>query len=362
MKVAHIIKSLNPGGVETWLKDLSLCNSNDELHFVLHNNTESFYEEEVKRSGSSVHRIPLKKNFFSFSLRFFLLLRKEQFDVVHSHVNLTSGWFLFLSFLAGVKVRVAHCHNDKRSEYINLNFKRRIYNALMKVFVHLFSNRKIAVSKDCSGSMFYESAALVSILPCGLNFKNNFKEFKKTDFGFNDDDIVLLHVGRFVPQKNHEFILKLMEAFKQYDNIKILLIGEGDGLHKCKKIKDSLSLDNVIFLGVNGNVQDIMYKVADYFILPSKFEGLGLVAIESQSCNVHTIVSDRVPADVKISDYIDFLPLEPINIWVDKIICNINENKHIKAKEMCFDNEKFTIENNSRCLTLVYKGIEKGAV
>lgn len=358
MKIAHVIKSLNPGGVETWLKDLSLYNSSqDELHFLLHNTSESFYEDEVKKNGSIINRIPLRRNIVSFSYRFFCLLRKEKFDVVHSHVNLTSGWFLFLSLLAGVKVRVAHCHNDKRSEYKNINLRRHIYNSLMKLFVHFFSNRKIAVSRDCSGSMFYEKVTKVSILPCGLNFKKDFKKINKSDFGFNEDDIVLLHVGRFVPQKNHEFILNLMVGLKKYSNIKLLLIGEGDKLLQSKKFKESYGLKNVLFLGVSGSVQDIMYGVADYFILPSKFEGLGLVAIESQSCNVHTIVSEKVPRDVKISDFIDFLPIETTDIWVDKIISSIDQKKHIIAKQKNFDNSKFTIENNSKVLSLIYKGL-----
>lgn len=353
MKVAHIIKSLNPGGVETWLKDLSYS-STDDLHFLLHNSTESYYEKDVIKNGVTINRVPLSKNFFKFSYELYRLIKREKFDIVHSHVNLTSGWFLFLSLLAGVKIRVAHCHNDKRPEYSRASIKRKIYNHIMKLFVHVFSNRKIAVSKSCLMSMFYSRFADVAILPCGLNFKQNKKKYNKANFGFKESDIVLLHVGRFVPQKNHIFILDIMMKLKPYEDIKLLLIGEGKGMEYCLNIKNSNNLDNVFFLGVNSYVQDIMHSVIDFLILPSKFEGLGLVAIESQSCNVHTMVSDCVPIDVKISDYIDFLPIKSSDVWAEKIILNISEKKHIQSKSKSFDNSQFTIDENTKLLSSIY--------
>ena len=140
MKVAHIIKSLDTGGVETWLKDLSYI-TEDKLDFILHNNSASYYEDEVKENSAKITRIPLRLGMLTFSKKLYNHFKKESFDVVHSHVNLASGWMLFIAWLAGVPIRVAHCHNDKRSEYKTHSFSKKLYYFFAKVLVNLFSNK-----------------------------------------------------------------------------------------------------------------------------------------------------------------------------------------------------------------------------
>ncbi|WP_289170022.1 glycosyltransferase [uncultured Pseudoalteromonas sp.] len=354
MKVAHIIKSLDTGGVETWLKDLSYI-TEDKLDFILHNNSASYYEDEVKENSAKITRIPLRLGMLTFSKKLYNHFKKESFDVVHSHVNLASGWMLFIAWLAGVPIRVAHCHNDKRSEYKTHSFSKKLYYFFAKVLVNLFSNKKIAVSKDCAPSMFYSSSK-VNILPCGLNLIAKDNKLSRSELGLQNDDIVLAHVGRFVPQKNHLFLLDLMTLLKSESNFKLLLIGDGKGYTEVEEIIGKRNLTNIKLLGVRSDVKELMKYTADFFLLPSKFEGLGLVAVESQSNNLFTLVADTVPKDVKISDFLEFLPIDKASTWKERLLELTASKEHIKAKRLPFDNRKFSIEENYRQLTVIYSG------
>lgn len=353
MKVAHIIKSLNPGGVETWLKDYVIHGGNDDIYIFLQELNDSFYESDIKKSGGTVCKLSLN-NIFLYSISLFLNFKKHNIEVVHSHVNLSSGWILFIAFLAGVKIRVAQCHNDKRVEYKKHSIKRKLYYSCMKMLVHLFANRKISVSQECVGSMFYEHAN-VNIIPCGLGFKKRM-ELSKVIFHFNNDDIVLCQVGRMVEQKNHEFMIRVLAALPNC--YKLIIIGDGKLKLKLSGLVSDLRLtDRVLFCGLRDDVFDIMSDVADILVMPSRFEGLGLVAIEAQVAGLFSLVSDQVPKKVKISDYIEFLSindLSDVNIWRDKIESIVSNNLHVKLNRK-FDNSEFTIQTNIKRIESVYR-------
>lgn len=352
MKVAHVIKSLSAGGVESWLKDLSTADSN-ELHYLLHDNEVGFFENEIKANGVKVDKSPISSGILRYSIYFFRYLSLHRIDVVHCHTNLSSGWFLFIAFLANVKIRVAHCHNDKRTEYVKHSFLRKLYYFIMKVFVHFFSNKKISVSSDCAGSMFF-NIENVHIIPCGLSFSSGMasscsdyiKLVKK------DNEFSVFHIGRFVDQKNHDFIIELARSFRFNNRIVFYLVGDGLLKAKIRALVEDEGLKNVVFLGLISNVVPFLRGNADLFILPSKFEGLGLVAVESQVACVRTIVSDNLPRSVNVSNFIEFLPLE-LDMWVSRIT-HASENilshdyKHV-------DYSSFDIKRNVLLINEVYQ-------
>lgn len=351
MKVAHIIKSLNPGGIETWLKDLSYINKN-QLYYLVQDDVDGFFDKEVKGNGVEIIKTPFNQGLISYSRYLYCFFKKNNIDVVHSHVNLSSGWILFIAYLAGIDVRVAHCHNDKRKEYSSARKIKKIYFFIMKIFVALFSNRNISVSKESADSMFYRYKK-VEIIPCGLSFRKG-RKLNRSSFGFDQKDIIVTHIGRFVNQKNHFFILDIISKLK-IKNVKFIFIGEGDLKDEVYKMVKKLGIENdVSFIGLRSDVNNILSDISDYFILPSKFEGLGLAAVEAQSNHVYTLVSDNVPKDVKISDYIEFLELGSAELWAERLTLLICNNAHRKAKVMNYRNDKFTIEYNLKCIESVY--------
>ena len=136
--------------------------------------------------------------------------------------------------------------------------------------------------------------------------------------------MVVGHVGRFNPQKNHPFIIDVFEAVhRQWPDSVLLLVGDDscDGGKQIHHKVKSLGLENnVKFLGIRSDVSDLL-QAMDVFLFPSLFEGFGIAALESQAAGLPTIVSERIPQECQITDLIQSQSLtSPPEIWAQKVI------------------------------------------
>ena len=123
-------------------------------------------------------------------------------------------------------------------------------------------------------------------------------------------------VGRIAFQKNPLFLMDIFKEINTIDNDAAFLVcGDGDLMEETEKKAGEYGL-NVIFCGSVSNVQDY-YQAMDVFLLPSHFEGLGIVLIEAQCCGLPCIASASViPKDVKVTDLLKFVSLDnPAIVW-----------------------------------------------
>ena len=69
-----------------------------------------------------------------------------------------------------------------------------------------------------------------------------------------EDNLVIGHVGRFYPQKNHEFLIRIFDKLKEEKpNVKLLLVGDGVGREKIEDLVTERKLrEDVKFLGMKG--------------------------------------------------------------------------------------------------------------
>jgi glycosyltransferase involved in cell wall biosynthesis len=116
-----------------------------------------------------------------------------------------------------------------------------------------------------------------------------------------DNDIVVGHVGRFQYQKNHELLIDIYNSFhKKYSDSRLLLVGQGVEEAAIKDKVNKLKLEeNVMFLGIRSDVNEIM-QAMDVFVLPSRFEGLGIVLIEAQAAGLPCVTSKNVVPDIEM--------------------------------------------------------------
>ncbi|MBH0048909.1 glycosyltransferase [Pseudoalteromonas sp. SWYJZ19] len=321
LKVAHVFKSLSAGGIEKWLTDIAIHNNTSkdfELHFLLQSKDKGFFEEQIPNNSVQIKKSDLKRSFFKYCIEMYKQLKTEKYDVVHSHVHHFSGIVVFIAFLAGVKVRVAQSHNDKRDEYKNVSFQKKAYFAVCKLLLKLFANKKIAVSDKASKSLFQLSKN-VYILPCGLRLVAPLPE----QVNKNNEPIIIGHVGSFSKQKNHNFICELAKAINDEfpNSFKFKLVGGGELLTSIRDKVRRLNLDNTItFLGLRDDVKELMLYDFDYIILPSLHEGLAMVALESQYYGKPLIVSDTLSKQHTLSDYILYKSINGVDDFKNTIL------------------------------------------
>lgn len=199
---------------------------------------------------------------------------------------------------------------------------------------------------------------------CGIDIEPFRKKVDRPkirrELGIPLDAFVVGHVGRFVEQKNHSFLLEIAaHVIKNSKDAYFLLIGDGPLCPVMeKKAKDLNIKEKVIFTGVRQDVPDLMLGAFDLILFPSLHEGLGIVLIEAQAAGLHCILSDVIPKEVDIcKDLITRLNLTlPITLWADNIlrmkyqIYRTKRNKYLDILER----SPFNIVNITNRLLEIY--------
>ena len=111
-----------------------------------------------------------------------------------------------------------------------------------------------------------------------------------------------------------------MRFIKRKEDAVLLLVGDGPLQEDVKARVHQYGLDDaVIFAGSRDDVGEL-YQAMDLFVLPSLFEGLALVLVETQCAGLRILVSDAVTDEIKMTDRMEYLPLHDKKLWVNKIL------------------------------------------
>ena len=154
----------------------------------------------------------------------------------------------------------------------------------------------------------------------------------RQELNIDKRDIIVGHVGRLMDAKNHSFLLDIVsEMINKNPNIKCILVGDGILREQIEEKILKLNIqNNVYLLGIRDDVDKIM-KEFDLFIMPSIYEGLGLVLLEAQVSIVPCLVSEAIQpeADLGVGLVKQLNLSDGIHKWAEeaeKIISNKNKN------------------------------------
>ncbi len=107
---------------------------------------------------------------------------------------------------------------------------------------------------------------------------------------------VFLYVGRIIPHKNVEMLIKsFMAAFKEQDDVTLRIVGRGESLDELKKAYKDVS--NIRFEGAKF-ADDLVktYHTSHVLVIPSLYEPWGLVVNEAMAAGLPVLASSRVGA------------------------------------------------------------------
>ena len=123
------------------------------------------------------------------------------------------------------------------------------------------------------------------------------------------------------------------ELLKQDPNFCLILIGDGPTRSRIEvKINDLGIHKNVKVLGLRDDVPSLM-NLFDIFILPSLYEGFGIVLLEAQACGLPCVVSENIQPEVDMGlGLIHKVNLNNIPLWTHTINKNKNNKIHDKVK------------------------------
>ncbi|MEZ9674765.1 glycosyltransferase [Vibrio breoganii] len=359
-KVLLVMGGLDAGGAEKWALDF--CNKLKELSYsvdvLCHENKPYFFEKEFKDLGVNIIKFSGHKNPIKYLNSINKLVKLNGYDVIHSHVNHFSS-LICLSKFFHLKRIIVHCHNDLSVYKKNASFAKKLYYIASELIINRLANERIAVSEIAAKSLFSPGYELIY---CGVNFNKLKEDVKVSQI---DESIRtsltgkknIFHVGRFVHQKNHEFILSLAkESKRQGYEFQFVLLGDGELFDFVKSRVVNEKIDNILMLGAVHNVAALLYEYAYLNILPSHHEGLPITLMECQALGVKSIVSSKVSHESSLSDdLVDFLDIsneEAKYEWLDKISLHSRESNVFNEN---FINSKFDIDRSALKVIALYE-------
>lgn len=326
---------------------------------------EASHVESLKENNCNVHYVGFGGNKLKKQFRIYqnvkALIEKEGYDVVHLHSDVAHK--ILVSAKAaekcGVKKIIFHSHaSNAEGSHRKLRgfFHRICAKRMMKIpAVHL------ATSKE-AGEWMYPGSEDFTVLRNGVDYKKyayvpEVRQQIRREWNL-EDKLVIGYVGRIVEAKNPFFLIDLMTRMKELAPDAVLLcIGEGHLREELqRRVRECGLEDHFLFRGSTDRIQDC-YQAMDAVVLPSDFEGFGLVAVEAQISGTPVVASTNVPEMTRISDRITYLPadLQHVDDWCRAILPNRDREKAEQDQRL---DDRYDLHHMTDYLIGLYRGTE----
>ena len=315
--------------IRSYLKAMDMTNF--EIHIVSTIYCESRIKEELLDIGCRLLELPnRKKRPLQYLRELSEYIFRNKIDVVHVHGNSSIMTIeLIAAYLGKCKKRIVHSHNTKCDH--------KYIDKFLRPFFYLLYTDALACGTAAGKWLFGKRHFMV--LPNGRDIRlyqyNDVKRTQMRDYYKISNRLVIGHVGGFVPQKNHTFLIEIIRALKsRKKDFLFFMIGDGELRSKIEEISADIK-EHIVFLGNIDNVSDYL-NMMDVMVLPSLFEGMPLVVVEWQINGLPCIVSDVVTSDCKLTDLVEFVSLHrSADDWAEVIL-------NISAKSCTrFDSEMY---------------------
>lgn len=317
IRIAQIIGKWVGGGVEAVVMNYyrRIDRNKIQFDFICDEDSTDIPYEEIESLGGKVILVPPYQHLIAYQKRMKEVLSEGGYRIVHSHINTLSVFPLKVAKKVGVPVRIAHSHSTSNKK----EWKKNLLKIVLRPFSKVYATDYMCCSEYAGRWLFGNKAydeGKVYLLNNAIDlekfqYNEETRKKKRQELGISDDTLVIGHIGRFVAQKNHTFLIDIFnELHKQNEKAILLLIGQGPLQDKIKDKVNQLGLQNaVLFLGQREDVYEL-YQAMDVFLLPSLYEGLPVVGIEAQASGLLCFFSDDMTKETKVIDSTVFMNID----------------------------------------------------
>lgn len=208
--------------------------------------------------------LPLADTGFYLSLRYKTAAKKllQTMDVVHVHHPFLSGR-LALRYCRPKQIPVIFTNHTRYDLYAQARLPLmpvEVSQSMLQAYMPDFCSAVDLVISPSPGMKKvlrqYGVESHIEVVPNGANLKpfHNAQPLPRAEFGFKEDDILLVYAGRIAPEKNIGFLLQSFAGVsKVIPNVYLLIIGGGQKEHEevLKPLPGELGIqDRVRFTGM----------------------------------------------------------------------------------------------------------------
>ncbi len=354
--LVHGLSTKIKGGIESFVLGMNDYMPND-LTFDYVFEDEKGKDFKCIGSGDCLF-IPPKRKMLSNLVSWNSLLKKRKDVDSVVYFNWYSMAWLFPAIIArkyGYRV-IIHAHNN---DLHNSGFAQRLMHSICRILQKKMTIIRLTNSEMSSRFFFGKTQSTMIYNAIDVD-KFTFDIQKRKvirDVLKIKNSHVYGFVGRISYQKNPLFLIDIFYEISKKDNEAFFLVcGDGDLIKNTKEKAKNYNL-NILFLGNVSNIQDY-YQAMDVFVLPSRFEGLGIVLIEAQCCGLPCITTAKhIPLDVKVTDLVEFVDLEEsASFWATKCL-NKSTGTDFRGKYSAIIKQtRFNILSESRKLGSILEG------
>lgn len=328
IRIAQIIGKWLGGGVESVVMNYYRHLDHDKIQFdfICDDDSTNIPYDEIEKLGGKVILIPPYQKVFKYQKELRRVLRDGKYKIVHSHINTLSVFPLYAAKKVGVPVRIAHSHSTTNKKEWKKNLLKQVLRPFSKKYATNYMCCSELAGRWLFGDKTYDEGK-VYLLNNAIDldkfkYDKKIRDKKRKELGIKEDTIVIGHIGRFVAQKNHTFLIDIFNQFhKKEKNSILLLAGQGPLQEEIKNKVRELGLDDSVrFLGQRNDANEL-YQAFDVFLLPSLYEGLPVVGVEAQASGLLCFFSDDMTKETKVLDSTVFMSLSnTAEEWTGEIL------------------------------------------
>lgn len=335
LRILFFIDRLRLGGIQMLAYDILKHNDPSKMNIEILNlddGQEYPLTKTLRDMGATVHVLkgvwmhtPLDMPHYFKAVEAFFR-EHHDYDVVHMHSSSKNYFILQCAAKWNIPVRVAHSHNTgfQSKNPITIAVGNLMMKPMRKYATHWVGCSKLACEwLFGQGSVERGEAQVILNGIDSTLFVYDEKVRNEIRKEMNlEDKFIIGHVGRFVNQKNHTFLLDIFaEVAKRRDDAVLMLIGIGELMDAMKQKAADLGIaDKVLFVGFRDDRNRLM-QAMDSFLFPSLYEGLSVVLVEAQASGMPVFASDSTTNETKYSPYMKFLSLKQSAAeWAEEIL------------------------------------------
>ncbi|MCC5877633.1 MAG: glycosyltransferase [Candidatus Sumerlaeia bacterium] len=366
LRILLVCGSLSPGGIQQMIlqEAESLVEMGHRVDICTMSSEMGELADDAARKGATVHATCSPRNISTFLRRFETLLKDAKYDVVH--VQRSSHYSALPVSLAarnGVPVCVAHYQNIARGGL------RSLPDPMLRALVLKYATNILGVSRPVLDSQFgstWKKDQRFVLLPNSIDiqlYKGTCSRSQmRRELNLEETDFALGHCGRFSAAKNQEFLVRIFpEILQRLPHARLVLAGSGDGETEVKGLVDRMGLqDRVIFPGWRDEFRHSIYSALDLFLMPSLWEGFGIVLLEAQASGLPCIANPLECFEGVLSPENAAMatPLDNPGDWIKRVIALAGdaEERHRLSNSARVHVEKFDRRAHARELIEIYTG------
>jgi glycosyltransferase involved in cell wall biosynthesis len=333
-RVLHLINWLTTGGIERWLLQMIQTVDRDRyaMDVCCKGASVGALAPIAEAAGARIWHIPFDATHVRYAYRLQSLIQQQGYDIVHNHLAVYAGMPTMVARRLH-KPTVVSFHNTSHASDVLSNPLLRLardgYGHLSIKLATQLADVVTGCSQDVVDSHMRQygiDPAKTRVLYYGVDMSPRMEQEQRAavrrEIDVPEDAPMIVHIGRFAEQKNHFGLLEIAKKLRaSHPAAVFVLVGDGKLRSAVEEKVAQEGLQSMVrFLGIRNDVDRIL-GASDMLLLPSFWEGFGMVAIEANAASIPVVASDVDGLrEAVIHGKTGFLlPVESTDAFVDTI-------------------------------------------